>query len=115
MLHGRFARVMLVFSGFLVFASAPAVADQGSRPAAKALDSQKSGKKSGKVSVRVRGEMRYEDNIFLLSDGQKKTLMEQGIVLCENIRSEKAKLYSLGFDERLIAETEAESAVLCPA
>ena len=50
-----------------------------------------------------------------LSGGQKRTLMEQGIVLCESIRHEKEKLRSLGFDERLIEETEAESAILCPA
>lgn len=49
-----------------------------------------------------------------LSEGQKRTLMEQGIVLCESIRSEKAKLRSLGFDERLIEETESESNLLCP-
>jgi hypothetical protein len=50
-----------------------------------------------------------------LSDGQKKLLMEQGIVLCESIRHEKEKLRSLGLDERLIEEAEAESNVLCPA
>lgn len=49
-----------------------------------------------------------------LSDGQKRLLMEQGIVLCESIRHEREKLRSLGFDERLIEETEAESSVLCP-
>ncbi len=50
-----------------------------------------------------------------LSDKQKQLLMEQGIVLCESIRNEKEKLRSLGFDERLIEEAEAESAILCPA
>ena len=40
--------------------------------------------------------------------------MDQGIVLCESIRTQKEKLRALGFDERLIEETEAESAVLCP-
>lgn len=49
-----------------------------------------------------------------LSEGQKRTLMEQGIVLCESVRSEKAKLRSLGFGERLIEEAEAESNLLCP-
>ena len=41
-------------------------------------------------------------------------LMEQGVVLCESIRTEKEKLRSLGFDERLIEEAEAESSILCP-
>ncbi len=50
-----------------------------------------------------------------LSEGQKKVLMEQGIVLCESIRHEREKMRSLGFDERLIEETDAESSVLCPA
>lgn len=50
-----------------------------------------------------------------LSEGQKRTLMEQGIVLCESVRTEKAKMRSLGFDEQLIEEAEAESAALCPA
>lgn len=49
-----------------------------------------------------------------LSEGQKRALMEQGIVLCESIKSEKVKLRSLGFDEQLIAEMEAESKILCP-
>ena len=45
---------------------------------------------------------------------QKRLLMEQGIVLCESVRNEKARIRSLGFDERLIEEMEAESDVLCP-
>lgn len=49
-----------------------------------------------------------------LSGNQKRQLLEQGVVLCESIRSQKEKLRALGFDERLIEETEAESAVLCP-
>jgi len=49
-----------------------------------------------------------------LSDSQKQLLMDQGIVLCESVRDEKAKLRSLGFDERLIEQVEAESAMLCP-
>ena len=50
-----------------------------------------------------------------LSESQKRTLMEQGIVLCESVRTEKAKMRSLGFDERLIEEAEAESSALCPS
>lgn len=49
-----------------------------------------------------------------LSDGQKRMIMEKGIVLCESIRKEKGKLRLLGFDEKLIGEAEAESNVLCP-
>lgn len=49
-----------------------------------------------------------------LSGMQKRLLMEQGIVLCESVRNEKARIRSLGFDERLIEEMEAESDVLCP-
>ncbi len=49
-----------------------------------------------------------------LSDSQKQLLMDQGIVLCESVKDEKAKLRSLGFDERLIGEMEAESAFLSP-
>ena len=49
-----------------------------------------------------------------LSGGQKRVLMEQGVVLCESIRTEKEKLRSLGFDKRLIEEAEAESSILCP-
>ncbi len=49
-----------------------------------------------------------------LTDKQKQLLMNQGIVLCESIRKEKDKHRTLGFDEHLIGETEAESNVLCP-
>ena len=49
-----------------------------------------------------------------LSDGQKRLLMEQGIVLCESISKEGAKLRELGLNDRLIEEVEAESSVLCP-
>lgn len=49
-----------------------------------------------------------------LSESQKRTLMEQGIVLCESVRTEKARMRSLGFDERLIEEAESESNALCP-
>lgn len=48
------------------------------------------------------------------SDAQKHLLLEQGIVLCESIKSERARLRSLGFDDKLISEAEAESAILCP-
>lgn len=54
-------------------------------------------------------------SLTTLSKGQKKLLMEKGIVLCESIRSEKAKLRELGFDDRLIEEVAAESDMLCPA
>ncbi len=50
-----------------------------------------------------------------ISDGQKRMLMEHGIVLCESIRTEKQKLLSFGFDEHLIAQVEAESNALCPS
>lgn len=53
-------------------------------------------------------------SLTTLSEGQKRTLMEQGVVLCESIKNERAKLRSLGFDERLIDAAEAESRILCP-
>lgn len=49
-----------------------------------------------------------------LSEGQKRALMEQGIVLCESIKNERAKLRSIGLTEQLIDEAEAESRILCP-
>ena len=49
-----------------------------------------------------------------ISEGEKRTLMEQGIVLCESIRSEKPKLRTLGWGEELIKAAEAESSILCP-
>lgn len=50
-----------------------------------------------------------------LSESEKRTLLAQGMVLCESIRNEKAKLRSLGWSEELIEAAEAESNILCPA
>ncbi|MSU55846.1 MAG: ATPase [Candidatus Taylorbacteria bacterium] len=50
-----------------------------------------------------------------LSDSQKQTLMEQGIVLCESVRDNKDRLRALGFPDHLIGEVEAESNAICPA
>lgn len=50
-----------------------------------------------------------------LSGSQKKQLLEQGVVLCEQVREQKRVLKTLGFSEELIRDAEAESVALCPA
>ena len=53
--------------------------------------------------------------LTVFSEKEKRTLLEQGIVLCESVKTEKAKLRSLGFSDERIAEAEAESSTLCPS
>ena len=48
-----------------------------------------------------------------LSFGEKQTLMEQGIVLCEDFIAQKAKLKALGWGDEQIEAVAAESILLC--
>ncbi|MES2088109.1 MAG: ATP cone domain-containing protein [Patescibacteria group bacterium] len=49
-----------------------------------------------------------------LSSGQKKSLMEKGIVLCRNVRDGREALLSAGLSEASIKEAQDESNFLCP-
>jgi Holliday junction resolvase len=49
------------------------------------------------------------------SDAQKQTLMEKGVVLCQQVREQKETLQELGFTHKLIEDAIAEAAHLCPA
>jgi len=53
-------------------------------------------------------------SLTTLTVGQKRLLMENGVVLCESITKEKAKMRELGLNERLIEEAETEAHRLCP-
>ena len=49
------------------------------------------------------------------SAGEKKVLLEKGMVLCRSVRAEPERLRALGFDDGLIRRAGEESALVCPA
>lgn len=53
--------------------------------------------------------------LTVFSDAQKQTLMEKGIVLCQQVRAQPEALLGLGFSEELMEEAVNEAAHLCPA
>ncbi|MDO8564804.1 MAG: ATP cone domain-containing protein, partial [bacterium] len=49
-----------------------------------------------------------------LSEKEKQLLLAQGIVLCDNIRTETDKIRSLGFSKEVLERAISESNILCP-
>ncbi len=49
------------------------------------------------------------------SAGEKKVLLEKGVVLCRSVRTEPERLRELGFDDGLIRRASEESALVCPS
>lgn len=50
-----------------------------------------------------------------LSGSQKKQLLEKGVVLCQDIRSQEQTFYSLGLSKEELRSAAEESEMLCPA
>lgn len=52
-------------------------------------------------------------SLTTLSTGQKRVLMENGIVLCESVRKETQKMKDLGIEDHVIKVASEESDTLC--